>query len=456
MDLLDEGTRTLDKVAWEARQADHAVQLSSWAGEETSGVRVRALRSELGPALDMMRDAVQRPGLRENDLARIVRTSTTDLAQRTAEPAGIARRLFPALVFGERHPYGRLVTEQSLARIERHDCGRLLRGLGPAGARLWVVGMIGKDELKKELETRFRGWAGPAPKRRRIAPAKAREGAIVFVQVDGAVQSQVWVGHPGPERDAADYEATTIMAQILGGSFSSRINMNLREDKGYSYGGRGTFHYHREGSHFAANSSVEVSSTALSLREMLREIATMRASDPTQTELDREIHGALLSIPGLFSDPGESMRTLQGLAYHGLPLDWHEGHQVRLGEVGAQSVRKAAEEHLRASNFVVLVVGDGKAKSAGEGPTVLDDLRKIADEGVVGASGLQVVDADGRLLEAFASRPPADAPKRAAVPAKVEVQSSTETPTGVAPQRPKAKPANESTAPQRPKAGTAN
>jgi zinc protease len=220
----------------------------------------------------------------------------------------------------------------------------------------------------------------------------------VFVQVDDAVQSEVWVGHLGPKRDAPDYEPTMIMAQILGGSFSSRINMNLREDKGYSYGGRGRFHYHREGSHFAASSSVEVSTTAPALREMLAEIRKMRSTKPSAVELRREVTGALLAIPGRFSNPSESLGTLRNLHYHGLPLDWHEGHQKRLRAVDGDTVQKAAQDHLQDTDFVVLVVGDGNAKSASGDRTVLGDLRALADDGVFGKGGLDIVDADGKAL----------------------------------------------------------
>lgn len=388
MDLLDEGTAKLDKVKFEERQADHAVNVTSFGGSDTSGVSVRSLKRELPAALDLMAEMIREPGLRQEDFDRLKERNKASLLQMKGSPGPIGMRLFAPLVWGADHPYGRLVTEQTLDAIKLADCTKVVAKLKPGGARLWVAGQITPEEIKQELATRLPEWKGKAPAKATLPAAKPRLGTIFFVHVKDAPQSSVYVGHAGPKRNAPDYEATDLMAEILGGSFSSRINMNLREDKGYTYGGRAGFSYRRAGSTFAASSQVRTDATGPALREIAKEIATMRASDPTQEELTRVQEGSLLALPANFDTPSATLGAFRELKFFGLPFDWYEGYQKRLKAVDIPAVRKSAEKHLRGKDFVVLVVGDANK--------VLADLDAIATEKLFGAGGLVVLDADGQ------------------------------------------------------------
>lgn len=388
MDLLSEGTKSLDKVAFEEKQADHAVSVWSNGGSETSSVGFRALKKEMGPGLELVSDMMRAPGLRQEDLDRLRDRAKARLKQSRATPSSIARRLYGSLVYGEKHPYGRLETEQSLDAVTVGDCKKVAGKLKPKGARLFVIGMTSPEELKKELDERWKWWKGSAPRPRKVGKPNPRKGQIVFVDAPKANQSQVWVGHPGPARTAEDYEATEVMAQILGGGFSSRINMNLREDKGFSYGGRGGFRYARNGSYFVASSAVRADSTAASLREIAAEIRKMRSSEPTEEEMSREIDGRLLALPAQFGSATRSSFAFQSLVFYGLDLDWYDRYQERLEKLDTGAVKKAAQDHLREDGFTVLVVGDASV--------VLDDLRALADEEVFGSAGLVIVDADGK------------------------------------------------------------
>ncbi len=388
MDLLGEGTKKLDKVAFEEKQADHAVSLSSSGGTETSAVGFRALKKEVGAGLELLSEMMREPGLRAEDLDRLRDRAKARLKQARATPASIAYRLYGSLVYGPKHPYGRLVTEESLDAVTVGDCKKVAAKLKPKGARLFVIGRTSKEELEEQLGASWAWWKGAAPKPKKVAPGKARKGQIVFVDAPKANQSQVWVGHPGPKRTAADYEATEVMARILGGGFSSRINMNLREDKGFSYGGRGGFRYTRNGSYFVASSAVRADATADSLREIAKEIRNMRASTPTEDEMAREIEGSLLALPAQFGSATRSSFAFQSLVFYGLGLDWYAQYQERLKELDAAAVQQAAQDHLREDGFTVLVVGDASV--------VLDGLRELADEKLFGSGGIVVVDADGQ------------------------------------------------------------
>lgn len=411
MDLLDEGTKNLDTAAFEEKQADHAVDLSSFGGADTSGINVRSLTSQLGPALDLMAEMLQQPGLRQSDLDRLKDSRKANLLQAKGSPQPIAGRLWNPLVWGEDHAYGHIETEKTIDAINLKDCEKFVGQLRPGGARLWVTGMISQEEIKKELGARLASWTGKAPTALKIGAAKPRLGTIFFVHVDGAAQSSVYVGHPGPLRDAADYEATEMMTEILGGSFSSRINMNLREAKGYTYGGRAGIGYRRTGSSFSASSSVRTDATGPALREVIKEIVTMRTSDATDAELKRVKDGALLALPAEFATPSDTLFVFQRLQFWGLPLDWYSGYQTRLKTVDVAAVRKAADKHLRAQDFVVLVVGDANK--------VLGDLDAIAKEKLFGKGGVVVLDADGQPAPrpAIAASPKPAAPAAAPAPA---------------------------------------
>lgn len=397
LDLFTEGSERLDKVQWSMALADHAISIYSSAGAERSAIVVRSLVSELDPALDRLAELIRAPGMRAADFERIVANRKASLLQSRATPKSVAWRLIPALAWGDEHPYGRIQLDAHLDALRLDDCTRwVAEHLRPSGATLWVAGKIGVAELRPKLEARLQGWTGTAPTPVEVASAAGRMGTIHAVHIDGAVQSMIMVAHPGPVRTAADYTATHLMAQIFGGGFSSRVNMNLREDKGYAYGARGRFSYYRWGSSMTISSSVEATSTALALREIAKETELMRSQPPTRAELERERDNARLALPARFAKSRSTLSELRSLAFYGLPLDWHAGYQVALDEIDVRAVLSAARAHLAPRGVVVLVVGDlsKPARDAG-GATIRDELKRLADEEVFGGGGLVVLDVDG-------------------------------------------------------------
>lgn len=388
MDLLDESTARKDKVAFEEAQADHAVNVGAFAGPDSAGLMLRSLKRELPAAMDLLAEMMREPGMRQDDFDRLKERRKASITQSKGSPGPVAGRVFAPLVWGEGHAYGRVETELTVDAIKLADCTKVVAKLKPGGARLWVTGQITPDEIRTELAARLPEWKGKAPTKVSAGPPKPRLGTVFFVHVKDAPQSSVYVGHAGPKRDAPDYEATDLMAEILGGSFASRINMNLREDKGYTYGSRAGFGYRRAGSTFSASAQVRTDATGPALREIAKEIAGMRSSDAKTEELFRVQEGALLALPADFDTPSATLGAFRQLKYFGLPLDWHAGYQKRLRAVDIAAVRKAAEKHLRAKDFVVLVVGDASK--------VLKDLDAIAAEKVFGAGGLVFLDADAQ------------------------------------------------------------
>lgn len=390
-DLIDEGTKRLEKIAWEEAQADYAVQVWSSSERETSSLSVRTLKAQLDPALDLFVEMLMTPGLRDKDLDRLRDRRKASLVQARATPASISRRVYPALAWGPKHPYGHIDTEETLDPVSVRDCKRVASQLRPDGARLFIVGMITEEEVRRSLGERLARWKGKAPAAKKIPEASPQSGSIFLVDAPGAAQSVISIGHPGPERAAPDYEATYLMAQILGGSFSSRINMNLREDKGFAYGGRGGFRYARNGSSFSAGASVRTDSTGASLREVAKEIRGMREAPPTDDELRREQAGAIAALPARFSTATRTLFAFKSLSFYDLDLGWYDGYTARVGAVDPAAVHRAATDHLQERDFVVFVVGDASV--------IKDDLEKIAEEKLFGDGGVVMLDADGQRVD---------------------------------------------------------
>jgi len=398
-DLYSEGTERLDKVHWSEALADHAVSLYSPAGLETSVVKLESLVSELDPGLDLLAELLTSPGMRKSDFDRIIADRKASLTQSRGTANGVSSRLFGSLVWGEGHPYGPVQTDKHLDAMKLADCKAWVAQLRPDGARLWVAGKVTRESLSAALNQRLAKWTGKAPVSKAIAAAPKASGTLFAVQIDGAVQSMVIVADPGPMRTAEDYEATHLMAQIFGGGFASRVNMNLREAKGYAYGSSGRFSYRKGGSQLSISASVESSTTALSLREISSEIHKMRDTLAIPEELLRERDGALLALPARFAQASDALDELRAINFFGLPFTWFATYQDHLKAVDLAAIQTAAKAHLAPGEVVVLVVGDlTKPAKDAEGKTIRDELQKLADEKVFGSGGLVLLDTDGQRL----------------------------------------------------------
>jgi predicted Zn-dependent peptidase len=292
-----------------------------------------------------------------------------NLAQNCAVRGTLSRRVWPGLVFGTEHPYGRCTSQAQYDALGVSECAETFSGLSCRGARLYVAGSTTEPELRALFGDRVAAWAARVDvptTNPTIEAIAATPSVLAFAEIPGAAQSQVLLGHPGPSRDVPDYEALELMAQILGGGFSSRINMKIREEKGQSYSARAGFSFHRQGSSFSAGAAVHREATAETLRDLAQEIARMRDELVTADELEREREGTLLGLPARFATAERVRDTIAGLVFHDLPLDYHAGYAQRLAQVQAPAVREAARAHLRAAEGgrCALVVGDGAVREA--------------------------------------------------------------------------------------------
>ena len=416
MALLGEGTQKLDKVGFSEALADIASSISTYAADDIQGVGASTLSKHLDETFALFGDVVQTPGLRADDFDRLVKRRIEAVKQQKGAPASIAGRVAGPILYGPKHRQGRPITEASLAAITLDECTRYhATWLHPRGARLFVFG----DMTAAELRARFEGpqlaaWTGKVPAAPHQPAPHPMTGKIFLVDVPGAAQSVVALSGFGPKRTSADYMQTMIMASVLGGGFASRINMNLREDKGYSYGARAGFSYDRERSVFSANASVRSDATYQSLLEIEKEVRQLAtgATPATDPEIDREREGAVLGLPARFATGSSSLQMYRSLVYFGLPLDYYATYVAKLKAVKSPEVAHAAKAHLEPGKDVYVVVGDASAPvlvregktdkpltKDGKPVTLREALSDLAAAGTVGKGGLVVLDADGNVVK---------------------------------------------------------
>lgn len=420
MGMLDEGTTKLAKFAYDEALADIASNVSSYAGRESQGVSMSTLTKHFDKTYDLYLQAMFEPAFAEKDFARVVQQRLEGLKQQKGNPAGVARRVADKILYGPDHPFGRIETETSLAAITIDDCKKYVADyLKPKGARLFVVGKMDQEQIRAKFgAAALPDWTGAGKKSVKLPKPRPMKGKIFFVDVPGAEQSQLQFMHFGPLRKARDYFETSMASAIAGGGFSSRLNMNLREDKGYSYGARGGFNYTRDYGEFAAGSSVRSDASWQSLMEVFNELDTLqRGKKPaTAEELTREKNGAILGLPGRFATMNEVLSAYRTLVYYRLPLDYYKVYIDEVRGITLKEVNAAARKHLKPKQALVLVVGDGtsaqkehKAATAegakasdvpmttkdGAPVTLRSGLESLAGKGTFGKGALVELDTDG-------------------------------------------------------------
>ena len=417
MSMLTEGTADLDKIQYAEALADIASSINAYAADDSQGVGLSSLTKHLDATFALFGKTLLAPGMRASDFDRLVKRRIENVKQSKGNPASVAGRVSGTVLYGRAHPFGTVVTEDSLRAITLEDCKSYARTwLAPSNARLFVVGDLTEAQIHAYFDKGdLAAWKGKQPRLPAIPAPKTLAGRIFFVNIPGAAQSQVSLMHFGPKRTAADYFANSMMAAVFGGGFSSRINMNLREDKGYSYGARGGFNYTKQYGAFNASASVRTDATYQTLLEIDREVKDLwKGQRPVdKDELDREKQGAILGLPGRFATGQSALGQYRGLVYFGLPLEYYNSYVGNVGKVTAAQVKAAAAKQLRPKDAVYLVVGDGNAKvivhvekgkdvpytKDGKELTLREALEDLAKRGDVGAGGLIELNTDGQPVK---------------------------------------------------------
>jgi predicted Zn-dependent peptidase len=416
MAMLTEGTAELDKLAYAEQLADTASSIGGYAADDSVGLTLSSLTRHLAPTFAQFIATLRSPGFRASDFQRMVKRRIEGVKQAKGSPASVASRISGAVLYGREHPFGAVTTEASLSALTLDDCKAFARAhLVPERARLFVVGDLTEAEIHACFDApALAGWTGDGPAVPALPAPRTMPGRIFFVDIPGASQSTVSYLQLGPARTSPQFFANAMLGGVLGGGFTSRLNMNLREHKGYSYGARGAFSYTRLTGTFTASAPVAGNATYQTILELDREIRGMADNLPgftvTTDELEREKRGAILGLPGRFATAQAALGQYRALVYFGLPLTYYESYVDQLAQVSAADVMAAAARELRPDDAVYVVVGNGAepiiARDAaadrdvpyvkhGAPVTLREALAALAARGDVGGGGLVELDADG-------------------------------------------------------------
>jgi zinc protease len=374
--VWDEGTqkRTAMQIAEEL--ATLGAELSVGSDSDSTAVRLFSLKHNLPAALEIYADVLQNPSFPQEELDRQRKLSLGRLTQVRNDPNALAGLAAVAVLYGEKHPYGRPIygSPSSLAAIQQADLVSFYKeNIRTDRATLIVVGDITAEEAVKALERALGTWKTEAgsPDGQLPPPPKPQPARIVLIDKPGAAQSVISVTLLGAERKSPDYFALSVMNSVFGGQFMSRLNMNLREQKGYTYGARTLFDWRvRQAGPFLATAQVQTAVTAPAIVEFLREFEGMVGKRPVgKEELEFSKTYLTRGYPAQFETPDAVAGQLETLVEYGLPDDYFNTVVPKIGAVTPDEVLRVAKQHLLTENLAVIVVGD-RAK-------VEADLRKL-------------------------------------------------------------------------------
>jgi predicted Zn-dependent peptidase len=362
---------------------------STTSSFDASTVRLNVPVQRLQDALPLLADVTLRPSFTEMELERLRQERLTSLLQARDDPSSIAAMAFARVVFGPTHRYGSgtMGTAATVKALSSGDLNAFHAAYyHPANATLVVVGDVRPDAVLPALEKHFGPWKAAAPVTRRApvpaAPQLAR-GQIYIVDKPDSEQSQIRIGWVGVPRATSDYFPLLVLNTVLGGSFTSRLNQNLREEHGYAYGASSGFDMRLSAGPFVAAAGVQTDKTAEALREFFNELRGIASPVPSD-ELAKARNYIALGFPSEFESSGDLSRRLEELIVYQLSDDYFERYVANVRAVSAEAAQKAAATYIQPARFAVVVVGDRKTIEAGIRALNLGPVRVMSVEEALG------------------------------------------------------------------------
>ncbi len=392
MAMLDEGTARRSALEISEELDRLGMQLGATARLDVCSVFASILKANLDPSLDLFADVILHPTFPQEELERQKKQRVAAIQNEKTRPFAMALRVLPRLLYGDGHPYATPLTgsgeEASVAALSRDELVEFhRRWFLPNNATLVVAGDVTLAELTARLEKALVNWRrGPVPPRR-IPPARRPERSRVYLlDRPGALQSVILAGQIAPPKSNPDEIAIEVMNAVLGGQFISRVNMNLREDKHWSYGAD-TFLFDARGERpLLAIAPVQTDKTKEAVVELLKELSAIRRERPiTPEELAAAQSGRTLRLPGSFETLNRLASGIAEIVTFGLPDDYFETYVPKVRALALDQVNAAARKLLRPEEMVWVIVGDRRKIEAG--------IREL-DLGP-----LLLLDADGNPLE---------------------------------------------------------
>lgn len=387
--MMSEGTKTRD-----GDELSNALQLlgtsvSAGVGSESGSISFVSTTARFAATLDILADMLVNSTFPAESLERLRAQRLVALEQAKAQPGSIAARAFPRVLYGDAHPLGQSPTEQTIKSITRADVVDFhQRYFKPGRALITVVGDVTPAAIRRVIERGLASWPAGGEKPAFSFPPlpPARPTTIYLVDKPGAAQSTFAIGLPGPPRSTPDYYALQVMNTILGGMFQARLNANIREEKGYSYGVRSGFGFGKGPNPFRTGGDIVGDKTDAALIEFMKELRGILGARPvTGEELKVAKESLVQRLPGAFASVGAINGALTGLWVESLPDNYYQQYTKSVMAITADDVVRVAKKYLDLDHLAIVIVGDRKV--------VEEPLRKTS------VAPLAFLDIDGNPLD---------------------------------------------------------
>ena len=384
--MLSEGTTT--KTADQLSDAQQLLGTSISAGvqQESGSIRFTSLKDKFEPALALLADMMLNSTFPDSALERIRGRALISLRQAKDQPNSIASNVFAKITYGDEHPYGRVVSENSVKAITRADVVAFAQSyFRPGRAIITVSGDVDPKTVKATVEKALAGWkAGGERPTFAYGPVPAPKNRTIYlVDKPKAAQSVFSFGTPGPSRSTPDYYPLTVMNHLLGGLFQSRLNHDIREVKGYSYGVRSNFAYGRGPGAFNAGGGIVSAKSDSALIGFMKHFRGVRGEEPfTDDEMVQGKESLIQSLPGRFASVNGIAAAVSSIYLQDLPETYFKDYANRINAVTKADLERVAKQYIDIDHLNLVIVGDKAA--------IEESLRKT------GIAPIQVTDIEGR------------------------------------------------------------
>lgn len=391
MNAMDEGTETKSSLEISAALDDLGANLNTYSDLDLSYVSLSTLKESMDASLDLFADVILNPSFPTGEVERLKKEQIARIQREKQTPIQMAVRVFPSLLYGEGHAYSNPLTgsgtEGSVSALTNNDLANFHETwFRPNNATLVVAGDVSMEELKPRLENLFSGWTDAEVPTKNIAEVDhPKQSRVFLMDRPGSQQSIIFAGHVAPPKSAPNDLAIDAMNAILGGTFTARINMNLREDKGWSYGARSLL-LDAEGQRpWIVYAPVQTDKTSESIQEIIAELSGYTGENPaTEEELSKTKSNKTLTLPGRFETIGAVSSGVGEIVRFGLSDDYYDTYADAIRSLSLNDVKDATKQVLRKDNLTWVVVGDRSE--------IEPKIREL------GFAQIEVIDANGNVI----------------------------------------------------------
>lgn len=391
MNMMDEGTNSRNALQISQELERLGTRLSTGSNIDQSFVSLNTLKKNLDPSLDLFADVLLNPTFPQTDLNRLIKEQLVAIQKEKTQPTGIAIRILPKYLYGDKHAHGTPFTgsgyESTVKGITRDQLVKFYQTwIKPNNATLVVVGDVSMDVLKPKLENLLKNWKSGSVPKKTLPEVKLPEKSVLYLMDrPGSIQSLILAGNLTAPLGKLNEASVNVMNSIIGGDFTSRINMNIREDKHWSYGAS-TFVWTVKGQRpFMAFTQVQTDKTKETIQEIYKELSDYCASKPaTAIEVQKTQNNQLLQIPGSYETMDAVTGAINEIVNYGLKDNYYQDYAAKMKALQTKEVQDMAKEVIKTGQMVWVVVGD-RSK-------VEPSLKELGYE-------IKLIDGDGNLIK---------------------------------------------------------